>query len=571
MKELNLSSIPLVATAAVPSASGARGSTASASSGDAFALLFARHWSGPLKPVAGGSADTSALSQLESLLGGMLQQPPPALTAIFDQVQSALGAPPVAGTHASIASLTSRIDALLGSGTTAARIQDTVSQAMAQAFSELSTTSPGMPVDPTFVARLRSSIAAALDVSASTATVTVSSTSAAIATSWTTATRWINATSSTNAHVETGLISKTQSGEADPPGIGPPVEQAAALAQRIAQVGVAIVAGADTGETGQQFRSLASALDPSGRGLPAPQTQTVGELGSPTVASSSPSASQDARSSAGAATATTVSEAPADAVASATAPATGTIPAAASAAAPVVRPPVLQLSAPSGEPVRIDAQLAPLISALAFARGGDTHDQRGNDGGQQLPSGTSAGSWLGVLGAHSPVNTDGSNAPVQAGAAPQTPPSNPFDRFQIVDQVTRALAVRPSDGTTTMRIHLVPDNLGDVSVKLVVGPNGVSASFTAATPAAGLALTRGAPQLGAAFADHGLQLQHFSVNVGADPQGGFAYRQPQSFYTPFTHNRGAGGSYDDEEPLAAIPSFGPPAAARPQGYLDYLV
>ncbi|TAM74122.1 flagellar hook-length control protein FliK [bacterium] len=500
---MGLPFIALLAHANAHSALGEHTTTGSSqASGDAFAALFAQHWSGPMKPARDDASNPTALSQLESLLGSMLQQPPPALTAIFDRVQSALGASPVTGTHASIASITSRIKTLLASGASTAQIETTVTQALTQAFAELST-SPGVSLDQAFVARLRTSIASALDFGSPAAQ---------------------------------RALGPPASG---PPGNAPPATQAAALAQRIAQIATAIVGGADTGETGQQFRNLASTLDPSGRGLPAPQVQTVGDPPSPAVASSSPSVPEPAPAPAG--------------------------------IQPAARSTMLQLPmSTAGTPVRIDPQLASLISVLALARDGAPRGQSADRGTLQQ-NGASSGAWLGALAGVQPHGSAGaSTAPALAGAA-QPQPSNPFDRYQVVDQVARALAVRPSDGTTTLRLHLVPDSLGDVSVKLVVGPSGVSASFTAATPAAGAALQQGADQLGRAFAGHGLQLQQFSVNVGADPNGGFAYRQPQSFYTPFTRHGGSRNSYDDEESLAAIPSFGPPATVRPLGYLDYLV
>ncbi|TAM90350.1 flagellar hook-length control protein FliK [bacterium] len=494
---MGLPFIALLAHASAHSAPGRRtASGSSEASGDAFAALFAQR-SGSVKPARDDASNPASLSQLGSLLGGMLQQPPPALTAIFDRVQSALGAPPGTGTHASAASITSRIDALLASGASTAQIETTVAQALTRAFADLSKSS-GVGLDNAFVARLQTSIASALDVGSQAAQ---------------------------------RALGPPASG---PPGNGPPAAQAAALAQRIAQVATAIVGGADPGETGQQFRNLASTLDPSGRGLPAPQTQTVGDSESPTAVSSSPSVP--------------VPE-----------PA-GIQPAARSA--------TLQLPlSTAGAPVRIDPQLASLISVLALARDGAPRGESADHGTLQQPS---PGAWLGALAGLQPAGS-AATASAPAGTAAQSPLSNPFDRFQVADQVASALAVRPSDGTTTLRLHLVPDSLGDVSVKLVVGPNGVSASFTATTPAAGAALQQGAAQLGRAFAGHGLQLQQFSVNVGADPGGGFAYRQPQPFYTPFTRHGGSRNVYGDEESLAAIPSFGPPATVRPLGYLDYLV
>ncbi|HVA37766.1 MAG TPA: flagellar hook-length control protein FliK [Candidatus Dormibacteraeota bacterium] len=499
---MGLPSIASIATAAAPPPPGAGGPAGTDTGGVDFASFF-RGLSGPVKPAGRSDGGSSALSELESLLGGMLQQPPPALAMLFDRVQSALGAPPSAGTHASISSIAARIDALLGSGSTPAQIEGTVSQALTQAFAALSKSS-GSSLDPAFVSRLKDSVASALARGGTNPEATVPA---------------------TPAQASAPAMNSTATG---PPGNGPPAEMAQALAQRIATVASAIAAGADTGETGQQFRNLASTLDPLGRGLPAPQPQTDGSL-KPTVASSSSYAVTQS----------------------------------------ALRQPTLPgLAQGTGAPVRIDPQLTSLISVLALAHGGGGRQLRGASGAPSGPT-TPTGALLGAVTGAQPA-TAPSNAAATTAGAPHSASTLSFDHYQVIDQVARALSVRPSDGTTTLRIHLVPENLGDVSVRLVVGPSGVSASFTAATPAAGAALQQGASQLGRAFAGHGLQLQQFSVNVGADPQGGFAYRQPQSSYTPFARH-GGDGSFEDEDPLAAIPSFGPPATARPAGYLDYLV
>jgi flagellar hook-length control protein FliK len=160
--------------------------------------------------------------------------------------------------------------------------------------------------------------------------------------------------------------------------------------------------------------------------------------------------------------------------------------------------------------------------------------------------------------------------PVAHEAAPVAPPApaatlpqaQHVDANAVVDQMLRGVAIRTTDGQSEVRLRLVPENLGDVSVKLIVSGGSVDASLTAHTAEAQTALAGGAAQLAKTLADAGLKLQSFTVGLA----GGFADPRDQSR----SHDSGTrsnprriGGlrSTETDEPdeasLLAAPGIGP--------------
>jgi flagellar hook-length control protein FliK len=172
-----------------------------------------------------------------------------------------------------------------------------------------------------------------------------------------------------------------------------------------------------------------------------------------------------------------------------------------------------------------------------------------------------------------------------AATATTTPGSTPAqtaaaDPHAIVEQVVRAMAIQTAgDGTSTIRLRLVPEHLGDVSVKLVVSGGSVDATLTAHTADAQSVLAGGQAQLAKTLADAGLKLQSFSVGLTG---GGFAQtgdRSNQQRETAPSSVRRIGGVATDEadapsdDDLLAVPSFGPPiyTPSGSLGAFNYLV
>ena len=98
-----------------------------------------------------------------------------------------------------------------------------------------------------------------------------------------------------------------------------------------------------------------------------------------------------------------------------------------------------------------------------------------------------------------------------------------MDSNHVVEQVLRGAFLNTVGAVSTVRLRLVPEELGDVSVKLTIEGNSVSAQVMAQTPAAHDALVAGQAQLTRALADAGLKLTSFNVDLA----GGFASFQQQ--------------------------------------------
>jgi hypothetical protein len=161
--------------------------------------------------------------------------------------------------------------------------------------------------------------------------------------------------------------------------------------------------------------------------------------------------------------------------------------------------------------------------------------------------------------------------------APASPQPQHVDANAVVDQMLRGMAIRTTDGQSEVRLRLVPENLGDVSIKLVVSGGSVDASIVAHTADAQTALAGGQNQLAKTLADAGLKLQSFTVGLAGDFSGNRDSR-PNDAQTRSAWRRIGGlESVDVDEPfdtaLLAVPSFGPPIyAANPAlRNLNYLV
>jgi flagellar hook-length control protein FliK len=162
--------------------------------------------------------------------------------------------------------------------------------------------------------------------------------------------------------------------------------------------------------------------------------------------------------------------------------------------------------------------------------------------------------------------------------ASTSPPPQHVDANAVVDQILRGMAIRTTDGQSEVRLRLVPENLGDVSVKLVVSGGSVDASIIAHTADAQTALAGGQNQLAKTLADAGLKLQSFTVGLAGDFAGNRDQSRPNDSWTRSAWRRIGGlESVDVDEPvdssLLAVPSFGPPIyAANPAlRNLNYLV
>jgi hypothetical protein len=161
-----------------------------------------------------------------------------------------------------------------------------------------------------------------------------------------------------------------------------------------------------------------------------------------------------------------------------------------------------------------------------------------------------------------------------AVSAPPAAPA-PADPSAIADQVLRGAFMQNVGTSSEIRLSLVPDSLGDVSVKLVVEAGNVTAHVVADTPEVRDALVAAQPQLAKSLADAGLKLSSFTVDLAGSGFAGFSHQQngqPQNGGR--SHNTTGSADVDDtadEAVLEAIPSFGPSIVARPNaGDYNYL-
>ena len=243
--------------------------------------------------------------------------------------------------------------------------------------------------------------------------------------------------------------------------------------------------------------------------------------------------------------------------------------------------PVLETGIATGAPV--DAAVAAFVSAFtsALARTDDAGTQR-HSGDTAVPDAVTAAPASTTA---QPVASFALPAAHDAAsiAPPTPPPTMPqpqhVDANAVVDQILRGMQIRTTNGQSVVRLRLVPEQLGDVSVKLVVSGGSVDASITAHTVDAQSALAGAQTQLAKSLADAGLKLQSFSVGLAgesfADPRD--QSRPNDQSNRPSARRIGAVEAADaDASPdpsLLAVPSFGPPIyAANPAlGALNYLI
>jgi flagellar hook-length control protein FliK len=183
-----------------------------------------------------------------------------------------------------------------------------------------------------------------------------------------------------------------------------------------------------------------------------------------------------------------------------------------------------------------------------------------------------------TIGAFAPVQAAVQNDAISSNGA-QTPSELPshtaVDPSLVVDQILRGAFLNTAGSTSTVRMRLVPEELGDISVKLTIEGSSVSAQVMAQTPAAHDALVAGQAQLERSLADNGLKLTSFNVSLA----GGFASFQQQQQQQTSQQGQSSGrtllGGVDTPETddaLVAAPNFGPPVLAGTSwSALNYLV
>lgn len=245
--------------------------------------------------------------------------------------------------------------------------------------------------------------------------------------------------------------------------------------------------------------------------------------------------------------------------------------------------PVVSTQAPAPLSPAVLSFIKAFSDALAATSAPTTAKTAGNDDvpGTLLQT-TDLSSQAPTIGAFAPVQAAVQNDALGTNGAPTAPQTLPsqttVDPNQVVEQILHGLSLNTIDTTSIVRMRLVPQELGDVSVKLTIEGDSVSAQVMAQTPQAHDALVAGQGQLTRAFADAGLKLTSFNVDLA----GGFASFQQQQQQQQTSQQQGAStgssllGGVDtpetDESELVAAPNFGPPVLTGVSwSALNYLV
>ncbi|HET9029710.1 MAG TPA: flagellar hook-length control protein FliK [Candidatus Aquilonibacter sp.] len=184
----------------------------------------------------------------------------------------------------------------------------------------------------------------------------------------------------------------------------------------------------------------------------------------------------------------------------------------------------------SGLAARLESLLA-TISANASTRSSNpsfTGNGSGNSFDEQL-----AGQQQPVLATHD-TSSQTTNVAVpgfsqltqlqQLAQNPQAAAAH-VNATAVIEQLIKGMSMRTNaQGSSEIRLHLQPENLGDVTMKITVTGSQISANVIASSNEVRNALVSNHQQLARSLADAGLTLSGFSVDVS----GGNAGRDRQS-------------------------------------------
>lgn len=111
-------------------------------------------------------------------------------------------------------------------------------------------------------------------------------------------------------------------------------------------------------------------------------------------------------------------------------------------------------------------------------------------------------------------------------SAPAPAASAPVDPQAVLEQIVKGITMRNLGATSEVRMRLQPEHLGDVSLKLTVSGNTISANIVAQNADVRDLLMQNQQQLARTLSEAGLSLGAFSVDVsGGNP--GFSQQQTQ--------------------------------------------
>jgi len=137
----------------------------------------------------------------------------------------------------------------------------------------------------------------------------------------------------------------------------------------------------------------------------------------------------------------------------------------------------------------------------------------GQDFAQQAPSGANPASLIAP-----PSNTLASQ--VQNALQSSASNGSTVDANQLIEQMVNGMTMRTlAQGTSEIRLQLQPENLGQVTMRLTVSGNQVSANVLAQSADVRSALVANHQDLARSLAEAGLTLSGFSVDVSGGDAG----------------------------------------------------
>ncbi len=214
---------------------------------------------------------------------------------------------------------------------------------------------------------------------------------------------------------------------------------------------------------------------------------------------------------------------------------------------------------PSALAARFASALANIVSNAthassngSFTSGGQTGKSFDQQSSQEQTLSTNDSSLTNALAAPAFSLTGMTQTAAQAAAAAS---HSAVDANAVIEQLIKGMVMRTdAQGSSVIQLHLQPENLGDVTMKITVTGSQISANVVAANADVRNALMSNHQQLARSLADAGLTLSGFSVDVS----GGNAGRDRQNndrtagFGRRYTLHELRGASESETPALASL-------------------
>lgn len=145
-----------------------------------------------------------------------------------------------------------------------------------------------------------------------------------------------------------------------------------------------------------------------------------------------------------------------------------------------------------------------------------------------------------------------------------------IDPQAVIEQLVKGIVLRNSGNTSEVRMRLQPEHLGDVSLKLTVSGNTITATIVAQNAHVRDMLLQNQQQLARSLSEAGLSLGNFSVDVSGG-NGGFTDQRSQQQQPRIGRVGAFAAVLNGEDDTWADARFGPPILSGSKALvLNYL-